>query len=138
MKKVLLLAVMAVPAFVTYGQKKKHKSEPEQLPPPRVWIANIPAYSTTYDMIMANPTLITDSVGCKVSLFSISLSAPGEPFYGPMHCVGNTMNEMQKGAIERWKDKKNITLHIQDIHLNCHETDATSPALRYTYNEEKK
>jgi hypothetical protein len=121
------------------AQHKKHKkeNEPAALPPPRVWITNIPAYNTTYDQIMANPMLITDSPGCKVSLFTISLEAPKEPFYGPLHCVGNTMNEMQRGAIERWKDKKNITLHVQDIHLNCHETDATSPALRYMYNEEQ-
>lgn len=138
MKKTLLLAALALPALLSYGQKKKNQKEPDQLPPPRVWIANIPSYNTTYDLIMANPTLITDSVGCKVSLFSISLTAPGEPFYGPLHCVGNTMNEMQKGALERWKDKKNVTMHIQDIHLNCHETDATSPALRYMYNEEKQ
>jgi hypothetical protein len=52
--------------------------------------------------------------------------------------VGNIMNESQRAAIERWKDNKDITLHIQDIHLNCHETDATSPALRYYYNETKQ
>lgn len=141
MKKVLLLAMLALPGVLVYGQKKKHKQKEEEgnvLPPPRVWIANIPSYNTTYDLIWANPLLITDSVGCRVSLFSISLSAPGEPFYGPLHCVGDKMNDMQRGAIERWKDKKNITLHIQDIHLNCHETDATSPALRYMYNEEKQ
>ncbi len=136
MKRVLLLAILAMPTLLAYGQKKKHKAEPEALPPPRVWIANIPAYNTTYDMILANTVLTTDSVGCKVSLFSISLSAPGQPFYGPMHCVGDHMNESQKAAIVRWKDNKNITLHIQDIHLNCHETDATSPALTYMYNIE--
>lgn len=138
MKHSLLLLVLMATTSLTFGQKKKStESKSQVLPPPRVWIANIPAYNTTYDQIMANPLLVTDSVGCKVSLFSISLSAPGEPFYGPIHCVGNTMNESQRGAIERWKDKKNITLHVQDIHLNCHETDATSPALKYYYNEEK-
>lgn len=137
MKRFFVALLLTAPVIAVHAQKKKHSSEPAELPPPRVWIANIPAYNTTYDMIMANPLLITDSPGCRVSLFSISLSAPNEPFYGPMHCVGDKMNESQRGAIERWKDKKNITLHIQDIHLNCHETDATSPALRYYYNEEK-
>lgn len=136
MKRMLMLAIIALP-IAAHAQKKKNKKEEAQvLPPPRVWIANIPAYSTTYDMIMANPLLITDSVGCRVSLFSISLTAPGEPFYGPLHNVGDKMNETQRGAIERWKDKKNVTLHVQDIHLNCHETDATSPALEYYYNEQ--
>lgn len=137
MKRMLLLATALLP-LVALAQKKKNKKEAEAqvLPPPRVWIANIPSYNTTYDMIMANPLLITDSVGCRVSLFSISMTAPGEPFYGPLHNVGDKMNETQRAAIERWKDKKNITLHIQDIHLNCHETDATSPALKYTYNEQ--
>lgn len=134
----LILAVALLPMAAHAQKKKKKKEEGNVLPPPRVWIANIPAWSTTYDMIMANPLLTTDSVGCRVSLFTISLSAPGEPFYGPLHCVGNTMNEQQRAAIERWKDKKNITLHVQDIHLNCHETDATSPALEYYYNEQPK
>jgi len=138
MKRALLLALICLPALLSYGQRKKDKKSAEPLPPPRVWIANIPAYNTTYDMIIANPILTTDSVGCRVSLFSISLSAPGQPFYGPMHCVGWEMNESQKAAIVRWKDIKNVTLHIQDIHLNCHETDATSPALVYMYNEEKQ
>jgi hypothetical protein len=138
MKRVLLLVVMCMPALFSYAQKnKKDKKAEEPLPPPRVWIANLPSYNTTYELITANNPLITDSVGCKVSLFSISLSAPGQPFYGPMHCVGNIMNESQRAAIERWKDIKDITLHIQDIHLNCHETDATSPALTYMYNEQK-
>lgn len=138
MKRIGLLAVLLLPALIASAQKKKGKkeAEPMTLPPPRVWIANIPSYNTTYDMIMANPVLTTDSPGCRVSLFTISMSLPDGTFYGPMHCVGWTMNESQRAAIERWKDKKNITLHVQDIHLNCHESDATSPALRYTYNEE--
>ncbi|GAA4466473.1 hypothetical protein GCM10023093_20680 [Nemorincola caseinilytica] len=135
-QRIFLLAILSLPALAVSAQKKKSKKDAEAnvLPPPRVWIANIPAYATSYDMIMANPLLTTDSPGCKVSLFSISMSIPDGTFYGPMHCVGNTMNETQRAAIERWKDKKNITLHVQDIHLNCHETDATSPALKYTYN----
>lgn len=132
---ILMMAVLT--AGSAHAQKKhKHKKheEADVLPPPRVWIANIPDYTTSYEMIKENPMLTTDSVGCKVSGFTISLAAPGQPFYGPLHCVGNTMNDMQKGALERWKDIRNVTMHIQDIHLNCHETDATSPALRYYYN----
>lgn len=139
MKQVLLIALAATAAFTADAQKKKSKkaAEPAQLPPPRVWIANIPSYNTTYDAIMANPLMVTDSPGCRVSVFTISLTAPGEPFYGPINAIGDKMNEMQQSIIKNWKDKKNITLHIQDIHLNCHETDATSPALEYYYNEEK-
>lgn len=136
MRNLLVMALLLATTAVSAQKKHKHHKQEEAnvLPPPRVWVANIPDYTTTYEMVMANPTLITDSVGCKVSGFTISLAAPGQPFYGPLHCVGNTMNDMQKGALERWKDIPNITMHIQDIHLNCHETDATSPALRYYYN----
>jgi hypothetical protein len=141
MIRLLTLLMFLLPAVVTFGQRhKKDKEEEKQvLPPPRVWIANIPSYNTTHELMMANPFLVTDSVGCKVSGFTISLTAPGQPFYGPLYVNGNEMSETQKGVIKNW-DYPNVTVHIQDIHLNCHETDATSPALRYTYNdqEEKK
>ncbi len=138
MKKILLLVVLIAPALISYGQKhKKDKKAEVVLPPPRVWIANIPSYNTTHDMLVANTMLITDSIGCKVSGFTISLSAPGQPFYGPLYVNGNEESETQKGTIKKWADYPQVTVHIQDIHLNCHETDATSPALEYTYNFDK-
>jgi|GEM_PF-3568514 len=139
--RTIICSLLALLCITTAdAQRRKHRKHENDgvLPPPKVWIANIPTYNTTYDLIAANPMLITDSPGCKVSVFTISLTAPGEPFYGPFHAIGNTMNEMQRGAIERWKDKKNITLLVQDIHLNCHEKDATSPPLKYYYNEDEK
>ena len=139
MRRTLLSVVLTVAATAcTYAQKsKKDKKEVKVLPPPRVWIANIPSYNTTHDLLVANTMMITDSVGCKVSGFTISLSAPGQPFYGPLYVNGNEESETQKATILKW-DYPNVTVHVQDIHLNCHETDATSPALEYTYNFDKK
>lgn len=134
MKRLLLLTVLTLPTLLTYAQKKKKEKTDTPLPPPRVWIANIPSYNTTHDLMVANTTLITDSVGCKVSGFTISLSAPGQPFYGPLYVNGNEMSETQKTTIKKW-DYPKVTVHIQDIHLNCHETDATTPAITYTYND---
>lgn len=138
MRKTFLLALLIAPAILSYGQKhKKDKKQETVLPPPRVWIANIPSYNTTHELLVANTTLITDSVGCRVSGFTISLSAPGQPFYGPLYVNGNEESETQKGTIKKWADIPKVTVHVQDIHLNCHETDATSPALEYTYNFDK-
>jgi hypothetical protein len=134
MKRLMLSVVLVLPVLMAFGQKKKKENETTPLPPPRVWIANIPTYNTTHELLMANTTLITDSVGCKVSGFTVSLTAPGQPFYGPLYVNGNEMSETQKGVIKKW-DYPKVTVHIQDIHLNCHETDATSPALTYTYND---
>jgi len=137
MKRTLLLVALIAPAVLSYGQKhKKDKKEEAVLPPPRVWIANIPSYNTTHDMLVDNTLLITDSVGCKVSGFTISLTAPDQPFYGPLYVNGNEESETQKSTIKKW-DYPKVTVHIQDIHLNCHETDAKSPALEYTYNFDK-
>ena len=136
MKNVSCLLILLLPTLLSYGQKNKHKHDDEPLPPPRVWIADIPTYNTTHELMKKAHTLVTDSVGCRVSSFTISLSAPGQPFYGPLHAVGWEMTETQKGIIEKW-DYPNVTVHVQDIHLNCHETDATSPALKYYYNEQK-
>ncbi len=137
MKKVSFLLVLLLPALLSFGQrKKKHKSEDEPLPPPRVWIADIPTYNTTHEYLKNAEYLTTDSVGCRVSSFTISLSAPGQPFYGPLHAVGWKLSETQKNTIAKW-DYPNVTVHVQDIHLNCHEKDATSPALKYYYNEQE-
>jgi hypothetical protein len=134
MKRVLIVTALSVSATLSYGQKNKKEKTSEPLPPPRVWIANLPTYNTTHDLMVANYTLITDSVGCKVSGFTVSLSAPGQPFFGPLYVNGNEMSQTQKDLIKKW-DYPKVTVHIQDIHLNCHETDATSPALQYTYND---
>ncbi len=134
MVRSLLVLALLLPVALVYGQKKKKEKKEATLPPPRVWIANIPSYNTTHDLLIANPFLITDSVGCKVSGFTISLSAPGQPFYGPLYVNGNEMSQVQKDVIKKW-DYPHVTVHVQDIHLNCHETDATSPALTYTYND---
>jgi hypothetical protein len=100
---------------------------------PRVWISNIPSYNTTRAELLANPFLITDSVGCKVSGFTLSLQAPGHDFYGPLYVNGNEFSEVQKETIKKW-DYENVTLFVQDIHLNCHESDARSSALKYYFS----
>jgi hypothetical protein len=134
MKQALFVLALSMTSLVALAQKNKKENKTEPLPPPRVWISGIPTYNTTHDLMVANTTFITDSVGCRVSGFTISLTAPGQPFYGPLHAVGWEMTETQKNTIKKW-DYPNVTVHIQDIHLNCHETDATSPALEYYYNE---
>jgi hypothetical protein len=129
---VLLMLLFSSGAVAQHSKKdKKNKNKP--LPEPRVWIRNIGSYHTTRDEILANPFLITDSVGCKVSGFTISVVAPGHDFYGPLYVNGNEMSDVQKAVVKNW-DFPNVTMHIQDIHLNCHETDATSSPLKYTFD----
>ena len=145
MKKTLLFLLLGTSTLLSYGQHKtkgKDKSKADNkkeavLPPPRVWIRNIPSYTTTHDLLVANPFMITDSVGCKVSGFTVSLMAPGHDFYAPLYSNTWEMTDIQKGVIKTCGDYKNVTLYIQDIHLNCHETDATSPPLTYYFNQDK-
>lgn len=142
MKKVLpvVVSLLLLPVLLSYGQKEKHKHKEKghkgdgTLPPPRVWIANIGSYTTTRDMLLTNQTLITDSPGCVVSGFTMSLMAPGgHDFFGPLYAHGNEFSQIQKDKLKEW-DFPNVTVYIQDIHLNCHNSDATSPALTYKYN----
>ncbi len=133
-KQYLLITLMLVPAFsFAQNKQKKQKNEPVAPPPPRVWVANIHTWHTSRDSILAKPELSTDSVGCRVSGFTISLQAPGHPFYGPLYAVGWEMTQVQKDVIRQW-DYPDVTLYIQDIHLNCHEKDATSPAFQLKFD----
>ena len=140
MKKIfpaVVASLLLLPAVVSFAQKEKHKHKEKgntELPPPRVWIANIPSYTTTREMLLTNQTLITDSPGCVVSGFTLSLMAPGgHDFFGPLYAHGNEFSQVQKDKLKEW-DFPNVTVYIQDIHLNCHNSDATSPALTYKYN----
>ena len=123
MKKSLLFLLLLLPALLSVAQHKKNKKEPAEGKYPSVWVGNVRTYYTCRDSILANPMLVTDSVGCKVSMFTISLMAPGHDFYGPIHANGNEFTGQQKDLIKAW-DYKDVTLYIQDVHLNCHETDA--------------
>lgn len=137
MKKVLLLLLVALPFAASYAQNKKKQAE--VLPPPRVWIKNTSSWTLTADEVLAVPEMTTDSPGCRVSGFTVSVTAPGHPFYGPLYAVGWQMTDVQKGVIKQWGDYDDVILYIQDIHLNCHESDATSPGLKYTLkNKEHK
>ena len=128
-----ILPLLPIAAWAKDKKNKKGHAAAHALPEPRVWIRNISSYHTTRDEILANPFLITDSVGCKVSGFTVSLVAPGHDFYGPLYVNGNEMSDVQKGVIKQW-DYPNVTMNIQDIHLNCHESDATSSPLKYTFD----
>jgi hypothetical protein len=122
----LLVVLTLIPALSCVAQKKrKHKDVENPAPYPRVWIGNIHTYYTTRDSILAHPLLNTDSVGCRVSGFTVSLQAPGHPFFGPLYSNTWEMTQIQKDKIKEW-DYKDVTLYIQDIHLNCHEKDATA------------
>jgi hypothetical protein len=137
MKKALFLVVVMLPSLLLSAQTKQKKDKEKQaatLPPPRVWIPNIPSYTTTRDMVLANPMLVTDSVGCKVSGFTISLIAPGHDFYGPLYTNGFEMSEPQKDLIKSW-NFPDVTMYVQDIHLNCHEQDARADALTYKFTK---
>lgn len=123
MKKGFLILSLLLSSVISLAQK--HKKEPVEGPYPRVWIGNVHTYYTYRDSILANPMLMTDSVGCKVSGFTISLQAPDHPFYGPIHANGNEFTQQQKDLIKEWNYKE-VTFFVQDIHLNCHETDAVA------------
>ena len=123
MKSSGLFILLMLSAIVSLAQK--HKKEPEEGTYPRVWVGNIRSYYTCRDSILAKPMLVTDSVGCKVSGFTISLMAPGHDFYGPIHANGNEFTEQQKDLVKTWNYKE-VTFYVQDIHLNCHETDAVA------------
>ncbi|MES2702232.1 MAG: hypothetical protein V4649_06310 [Bacteroidota bacterium] len=144
MRKMLLTGLVAFASLASYAQstktkiKIKNKQQETVLPPPRVWIKGISSYNTTHDLLVANPLLVTDSPGCRPSGFTVSLQAPGHDFYGPLYSNTWEMTEIQKGVIKTWGAYKNVTLYIQDIHLNCHERDATSPPLTYYFNMEEE
>ncbi len=135
MRKLVLLLLLALPAssFAQHKHKHKHDKEADAPPPPRVWVGNIHTYYTTRDSILAHPQLNTDSVGCRVSGFTISLQAPGHPFYGPLYAVGWEFTKVQKDVIQQW-DYPEVTFYVQDIHLNCHEKDATSPPFQMRFD----
>ena len=123
MRKGILVLSLLLTSIVSFAQKQK--KEPVEGPYPRVWIGNVHTYYTYRDSILANPMLLTDSVGCKVSGFTISLQAPGHDFYGPIHANGNEFTQQQKDLVKAW-DFKEVNFYVQDIHLNCHETDAVA------------
>ena len=136
-KTILFLFLLAmIPALMVTAQgrkKKKAQAEENTLPPPKVWVGNIRTYYTCRDSILAKPMLVTDSPGCRVSGFTISLMAPGHDFYGPLHVNGWEFSDVQKETIKKW-DYKDVTFYVQDIHLNCHETDATSPPFQLKFD----
>jgi hypothetical protein len=128
MRKLFLIVLLLLPAILSFGQHKKHKKNvpiKKELPYPNVQIGAINTYYTTREAILANPILTTDSVGCRVSGFTISLQAPGHDFFGPLYSNTWEMTDIQKTKIKEW-DYKDVTLYVQDIHLNCHETDAVA------------
>jgi hypothetical protein len=43
------------------------------------------------------------------------------------------MTELQKSKIKEW-DYKDVTIYVQDIHLNCHETDAVAMPISVVVN----
>lgn len=133
MKLTLFLLLLTTP-FLSVAQKKHKDKAPDAPPPPRVWVGNIHTYYASRDSILAHPVLNTDSVGCRVSGFTISLQAPGQPFYGPLYAVGWEFTQVQKDVIAKW-DYPDVTFYVQDIHLNCHEKDATSPPFQFMYNK---
>lgn len=133
MKNIALVTFAMLLALTAGAQHKNKKKAPAKAPEPRVWIPNISDYHTTREAICANPMLITDSVGCKVSGFTISLQAPGHDFYGPLWANGNEFTDVQKGVIKSWA-YPGVKVYIQNIHLNCHETDATSTELLYYFD----
>ncbi len=136
MKKSILFIALILAAFLSFGQSKKKQSKNE-LPVPRVWIDSIPSYTTTPDELLAHPTLFTDSVGCRVSGFSMSLEAPGHDFYGPLYSTTWEFTATHKEMIKKWHDYPNVTVYIEDIHLNCHEQDAVSNPIIYKFNVTK-
>ena len=125
MRKSILFLLLILPSLVSTAQPGHKKKKTTEGAYPRVWVGNVRTYYTSRDSILANPMLVTDSVGCKVSVFTISLMAPGHDFYGPIHANGNQFTQQQIDLIKGW-DFKDVTLYIQDIHLNCHETDAVA------------
>ena len=131
-KRLLLSLLLILSSVISFAQKHK-KGELVEGQYPRVWLGNVYTYHTTRDSILANTTLLTDSVGCKVSGFTISLMAPGHDFYGPIHANGNEFTQQQKDLVKSW-DFQGVTLYIQDIHLNCHETDAVANPFRVIFD----
>ena len=133
---VFLFATVALLATLSVSARQKHRKNrrPEELPYPRVWIGNIHTYFTSRDSILAHPLLNTDSVGCRVSGFTVSLQAPGHPFFGPLYSTTWEMTEVQKSKIREW-DYKDVTVFIQDIHLNCHEKDAVANPFSVKYGQ---
>ncbi len=126
MKKLFFLLILLLPAILSVGkQKHKKKKTEDESTYPKVRLGNITTYYTTREAILANPILTTDSVGCRPSGFSVSLKAPGHDFFGPLYSNTWEMTQIQKDKIKEW-DFKDVTLYIQDIHLNCHEQDAVA------------
>jgi len=125
MRKLLLICLLLLPVLLYGKQKHKKHQEENTAAYPHVQIGNITSWYTSRDSILANPTLTTDSVGCRVSGFTVSLQAPGQPFFGPLYSNTWEMTEIQKSKIKEW-DFKDATIYIQDIHLNCHEKDAVA------------
>ena len=133
MRNKLLIILLMLPALVSFAQKHKKSKALIENPYPRVWVGNVRTYYTSRDSILANPMLVTDSVGRKVSGFTISLMAPGHDFYGPIHANGNEFTQQQKDLVKAW-DYKDVTFYIQDIHLNCHETDAVANSFQLKFD----
>ena len=125
MRKLLLICLLLLPVLLYGKQKNKKHQEENTAAYPHVQIGNITSWYTSRDSILANPTLTTDSVGCMVSGFTVSLQAPGQPFFGPLYSNTWEMTEVQKSKIKEW-NFKDATIYIQDIHLNCHEKDAVA------------
>jgi len=125
MRKLLLICLLLLPVLLYGKQKNKKHQEENTAAYPHVHIGNITSWYTSRDSILANPTLTTDSVGCRVSGFTVSLQAPGQPFFGPLYSNTWEMTEVQKSKIKEW-NFKDATIYIQDIHLNCHEKDAVA------------
>ncbi len=134
MKKICLLLLLLLPALISSAQhKQKKQKKAAELPYPNVWIGSIRTYYTTREAILSNPILTTDSVGCRVSGFTVSLQAPGHDFFGPLYSNTWEMTEIQKSKIKEW-DYKDVTIFIQDIHLNCHEKDAVANPFSVKYD----
>jgi hypothetical protein len=73
---------------------------------------------TTYDAILANPRLVCDVAGYKVSRYTLTFIPHGKDLAGPYHVTGAELTERDRNWITNRKDERShIKIVIEDIQL---------------------
>lgn len=89
---------------------------------PNVLLAGVDAIDIPLKTIIANPQLITNMPGCKVTSFLISFLPKDGDYFGPFETKGDMIKENQINYLKEFTNIK-VKIFIETIHVNCNGTD---------------
>ncbi|MCF8449355.1 MAG: hypothetical protein K9G49_05725 [Taibaiella sp.] len=117
-QKFVLLLLAGVIGFSVSGYSQKNTKKAT----PNVLLAGVDATEIPLKTIIANPQLITNMPGCKVTSFFISFKPKDGDYFGPFETKGDMIKENQINYLKEFTNTK-VRIFLETIHVNCNGTD---------------